>query len=170
MLSSGKKNRFAIFYVLTLRCPSAEHASLFPCLMQHIQSELMTPPSSPSAWNECCWCCLKYELSKKSNQMGGIAILSLPYRLFINLTIRSDAWLLLQSVHIHSSLTSTNQWPASVFSSGLTEQKHFLFDILFIRNTPYTLSLKCNLSLWSFKLHKYCTMWKIRNIWIPIKC
>lgn len=43
---SGVKNTDAIFYILTLRYPgpSAEHASLFPCLMQHIQSELMKNP------------------------------------------------------------------------------------------------------------------------------
>lgn len=48
---SGVKNTDAIFYVLTLRYPgpSAEHASLFPCLMQHIQCELMkTPPCGMS--------------------------------------------------------------------------------------------------------------------------
>lgn len=45
MLSSVK-NTDAIFYVLTLRYPgpSAEHASLFPCLMRRIQSELMKTP------------------------------------------------------------------------------------------------------------------------------
>lgn len=68
MLSSVK-NTDAIFYVLTLRYPgpSAEHASLFPCLMHHIQSELMKPPT----WNECYWRCLEDGLSKKSNQMEG---------------------------------------------------------------------------------------------------
>ena len=66
---SGGKNTDAIFYVLTLRYPgpSAEHASLCPCLMQHIQSELMKNP----ARNECYWCCLEDGLSKKSNQMEG---------------------------------------------------------------------------------------------------
>lgn len=48
LLSSGKNT--AIFYVLTLRYPgsSAEHASLFPCLMQHIQSLLMK--KNPVEW------------------------------------------------------------------------------------------------------------------------
>lgn len=41
-----KKDTGAIFYILALpyRGPSAEHASRFPCLMQHIESELMKIP------------------------------------------------------------------------------------------------------------------------------
>lgn len=117
---SGGKNTDAIFYVLTLRYPGprAEHASLFPCLMQHIQSELMkTPPHGMSVIGAASKTgCQEIE----SN--GGTAILSLLYRLFINLTIRSDACLLLESVHIHSILTSTYQLDRICFSlqSSLT--------------------------------------------------
>lgn len=41
-----KKDTGAIFYILALpyQGPSAEHASRFPCLMQHIESELMKIP------------------------------------------------------------------------------------------------------------------------------
>ncbi len=113
MLSSVK-NTDAIFYVLTLRYPgpSAEHASLFPCLMQHIQSELMKTPRME-------WVLLALpprRVVKEIESNGGTAILSLPYRLFINLTIRSDACLLLESVHTHSILTSTYQLAIICFS------------------------------------------------------
>lgn len=113
MLSSVK-NTDAIFYVLTVRYPGprAEHASLFPCLMQHIQSELMKTPHVE-------WVLLvlpRRQVVKEIESNRGTAILSLPYRLFINLTIRSDTCLLLESVHTHSILTSTYQLAIICFS------------------------------------------------------
>lgn len=84
-------------------------------------------------------------LVKEIKSNGGTAILSLPYRLFINLIIRSDACLLSKSVHTHmrthtnSILTSTYQLATHCFT-GLTEQK-FLFDNLTIDN--FWQLLKC---------------------------
>lgn len=54
MLSGVKKKKKKVPRWHILRCHttlglSAGHASLFPCLMQHIQSDLMTPP------NGCYW-------------------------------------------------------------------------------------------------------------------
>lgn len=110
-----KKDTGAIFYILALpyQGPSAEHASRFPCLMQHIESELMkAPPRGMSVIGAAS----KMGCQRNRIKWGGTAILSLPYRLFINLTIRSDACLLLESVHIHSNLTSTYQLAIICFS------------------------------------------------------
>lgn len=119
LLSSEKKHEcHTVFYVLTLQYlgPSAEHAS--PCSMQHIHRLLMK-----KACMEWALLVLPRRLVVKEIESNGrTAILSLLYRLFINLTIRSDACLLLESVHTHSILTSTYQLAINCFSiqGGLT--------------------------------------------------
>lgn len=127
MLSSGKKHWCHILCPHTsLPGPSAKHASLFLCLMQHIQSELMKTP---------CVECVLLELPRRRDvkeieSNGRTPILSLPYRLFINLTVCSDACLLLESVHTHHILPSTNQLAIICFSvQGSVTTNTFGFDI-----------------------------------------
>lgn len=136
--------------------PSAEHASLFPCLMRHIQSELMKTPRVE-------WVLLalpRRRVVKEIESNGGTAILSLPYGLFINLTIRSDACLLLESVHTHSNLTSTYQLATICFSAqGWLTTNTFSFWHYIIQHKKYTLSLKMSSRGCKWKSLKFWPTW-----------
>lgn len=102
----------------------AERACLFPYLMQRIGSELMSVE-----W--VLFALLPRWVVKEMESNARTAILSLPYRLFTNPTIRSDACLIFKSVHTHSILTSTCQLAVICFSVQGWVTTHFLFDFVF---------------------------------------
>lgn len=151
----------AIFYVLTLRCPgsSAEHASLFPRLMQHIQSLLME--KNPVEW--VLLVLPRRWVVKEIESNGRTAILSLPYRLFINLTICSDACLLLESVHTHTHFPHINPPAGGCSVQGWLTTSTFIFFMLHHSTKIHILSKRYLTCKWK-SLKCLPPVWKKINI------
>lgn len=85
----------------------------FPVLCSTFRVNLWNP-SPPTPPHHVAWVLfvlLGRRVVKEIESNGRTTILSLLYRLFINLTIRSDACLLLESVHTHSTPHQPTSWP-----------------------------------------------------------